>query len=300
MVKSAESNSAAHINNLTTPPIFVVGAARSGTTWVYDILTAHPEVAGAFETFLFSKSTGLSGLFAQELSPPKVSRLGRLLCRDELIRHTRDFVADILSHALKSGHRFIVEKTPSHVYSMPLIKEIFPQARFIHVIRDGRDVNVSVKFAAKSWQKVWRESFGRSTATSAKHWKTMVKRGRHHGKNMKGDYLEIRYEELHKDPIASYRRLFDFCGIPYDDNLLQDIYERSDFKKRFKLDQQKFRRAGRVGDWKRYFTLWDAYRFYGTAGDMLLELGYEQDRGWLRRAFLGLLIPTNLRRYPAE
>jgi hypothetical protein len=271
------------LDQLAQDPIFVVGAARSGTTWVYDILTAHPEVAGVYESWLFTKDKGFGALFTPAHWPQHQSGLGRLLEREELLAHVRDAAARIMAHALKPGHRFLVEKSPSHLFAMPLVSEIFPGARFIHVLRDGRDVCISVRAAARSWMRAWEKSFGRSTWTSAKSWRDAVNRAARDGTKLGEHFLEIRYEAIHADPFSAYRQLFDFCSIPYDESLLQTIFEKTDFRRNYSPDEAGPRRGGRMGDWRTHFGLIGAVVFNLAAGNTLVKLGYERTRFWLPR-----------------
>ncbi len=266
---------------LVQDPIFIVGAARSGTTWVFDILTAHPNVAGVYESWLFTSNNGLGSLFTPAHWPPKKSGLGNLVKRGDLIARVRDLLASIMGNMLKPEHRFLVEKSPSHLFAMPLISEIFPDARFIHVLRDGRDVSVSVRAASRSWVPSWRKTFGRSVKTSARAWKHAVRRARCDGEKQGERFFEIRYEEIHGDPFSAYRRLFDFCCIPYDQDILQAVFDSTDFEKNFKSKESGFRRGGRIGDWRMQFSLKDALVFNMTAGRMLIETGYENNHMWL-------------------
>ncbi|MBW1835562.1 MAG: sulfotransferase [Deltaproteobacteria bacterium] len=267
-------------DQLVQEPIFIIGAARSGTTWVLDILTAHPEVTGIHESWLFTQNNGLFALFTSAHWPPKRSGLGRLLGREELIKYTRNLATQIMSHAIKPGHRYLVEKSPHHLFVIPFINEIFPEAKFIHVLRDGRDVSVSVRAASKSWEPDWRKTFGRSIKSAARAWKHAVKSSRKSGENLNNRFLEIRYEEIYKDPFDTYRRLFDFCEIPYDDGILQSAFNATDFSKNYKPNEIGFRRKGKVGDWRTHFNLIDALIFNLEAGKMLIELGYEKNRRW--------------------
>ncbi|MDW7759177.1 MAG: sulfotransferase [Acidobacteriota bacterium] len=271
------------LSRLAAGPIFIVGAARSGTTWVYDIFNAHPKVAGVFESWLFTPKDGLGSLFTEAHWPPKFSGLGRLLRREELVRHAREFAETILGHAVGDEHRYLVEKSPSHLFHIPFIGEIFPASRFIHVVRDGRDVAVSVLDAAASWVPIWKSSFGRSIASSAKAWGDAVRRAQRYGRELGPDrFLEIRYETLRNDPLSQFREMFDFCGIPYDDALLKIIEDKTDFSKNYRGGAGKFRRGGRAGDWKTTFSRKDALVFQAVAGTLLIELGYEHSMDWVR------------------
>lgn len=273
-------NDVDRFSQLAAPPIFVVGAARSGTTWVYDILTAHPQVAGLYESWLFTPAHGLGALFTSMHWADKPTGLGRVLSRAALLETTRLTATDLMSHALFPEHRYLVEKSPSHIFAIELINEIFPAARFIHVIRDGRDVAVSVRAASRSWMPSWRNTFGNSIRTSSQTWKNSVQRGREQGQRLGDRYLEVRYEQIKQEPIASYRRMFDFCGILYDDSVLQQIYEKTDFERNYIPNEQGFRRGGRISDWRSHFGLRDANIFKSVAGDTLIELGYEPDQSW--------------------
>lgn len=267
---------------LAAEPIFIIGSARSGTTWVHDIFKAHPEVATLFETWLFTKQDGIGSLFSSAHWPAKYSGLGRLLEREQLLLQVRSFCETIMSSAILDAHRFLVEKSPSHAFSLDLINEIFPKSRFIHVVRDGRDVAVSVQAAARSWVPHWKMTFGKSLMASAKAWHDSVKRVKNHAGVIGGErFLEVRYEKLHEDPMHTYRTMFDFCDIPYDENLLRRIYEKTDFSKNYKPGEDKFRRGGRVGDWKREYSMKDAIIFQAVAGSMLITLGYENDGKWV-------------------
>lgn len=279
------------IDQLIAPPIFVVGAARSGTTWVYDILTSHPEVAGVYESWLFTRNNGLGSLFTEAHWPPNRSGLSRLLERQVLLDETRVFADRVLSKAIEPNHRFLVEKSPSHLYVMELIHELYPGSRFINVLRDGRDVSVSVRSAARSWVPQWRQTFGRSISASARAWSHAVRHARCVGEKLGDLYHELRYEQIKQDPIGSYCQLFDFCNIPYDEELLQQIFEATDFATNYKPGENRFRRGGRIGDWRTHFTVLDAIRFNQAAGARLVETGYEKNRWWVGSLFRKVIQP---------
>ena len=270
-------------SQLKTDPVFILGAARSGTTWVFDIFNAHPKVAGVFESWLFTRDNGVGSLFSPAHWPPGASGLGRFLEREQVLNLTQEMVQRLMSQAIETEHQFMVEKSPSHLYAIPFIEEIFPQARFIHVLRDGRDVCVSVRAATRSWMPDWQRTFGSSMAASAKSWHDAVRRASNEGKRLGDRYLEVRYEELRTEPISNYRKMFDFCGIPYDDEILQEIFTKTDFDLNFKGGEEKFRRGGRIGDWQTHFSLTDAYKFDQAAGQLLLNKGYVDDARWWRQ-----------------
>lgn len=98
--------------DLDAPPVFVVGSARSGTTWVLDAYRTHPLVAGVFESKLFARPHGLSGLLHDDHWSGRRSGLGVLTSRDEVVEVVRELASGWLAGALRPEHRFLVEKTP--------------------------------------------------------------------------------------------------------------------------------------------------------------------------------------------
>jgi LPS sulfotransferase NodH len=269
------------IESLAAPPIFVVGMARSGTTWVYSILTSHPEVGGVLESWLFTNE-GVKPLFsashwAAEGQPS--TGLGRVMTRQELVSDVRDLVSRWLTRALEPSQRFLVEKSPNHVNSVALISELVPDARFIHVLRDGRDVAVSVQAASKSWAPLWKKTFGGSLEVCAKTWRSAVLNAHRARDELGVPFLEVRYEELKAHPTGAIAEMFDFCSVPYDDTLIERIRRATTFDPR-SGGATRFRRTGRIGEWRQRFSQEDAATFDAVAGDVLVATGYERNRAW--------------------
>src|SRR5207245_324777 len=118
----------------------------------------------------------------------------------------------------------------------------------------GRDVAVSVRAASRSWAPDWRRRFGLAFATSIRSWRESVELTAALEERFGDRFLTLRYEDIKRDPLVSFRRLFDFCGFPYDEALLRRVFESTDFAKNFTGGDGEFRRAGVVGDWKRRFS----------------------------------------------
>ena len=270
---------------LDQPPIFVVGAARSGTTWVSNILASPHQVAGIHESWLFTTNAGLATLFGEQHRAGLKNGLSVLLSDQDLVRHTREFSTKIMSHALQPHHRFLVEKSPSHAWSIEILNRLYPEAKFIHVLRDGRDVAVSVLAASKSWCPTWKNSMGSSVASSARNWQALIHRVNRKSEILEDRFLEVRYEEIRAHPFEYYQKLFDFCGIPWDDEMLKQVHDDTNFEHNYRPKENGFRRGGRVGDWRSRFSIWDAWRFDCHAGTTLLDLGYAEPNWWCRFPF---------------
>jgi Sulfotransferase family len=259
-------------------PIFIVGLARSGTTWLNAIYSAHPLVASVFESELFASDRGLLQLLSGGYFDRK-DGLSKFIDRAELAREIRLLASRVYARRVWRKHRFLVEKTPGHLWCMPLIAEVFPDARFVHVLRDGRDVYVSTRAAARSWAPGWK-SRRNSLAGVARHWKRGLRQIAADRAVLGDRLLELRYEEIKADPMGSIRRMFDFCNIPYDDQLVQEVFAKTDFATTHKADESAFFRGGRVGDWRTHMNVFEGLAFNAYAGRQLIEVGYEPNRRW--------------------
>lgn len=272
----------------------MVGHARSGTTWAHELLTAHPQVTGVFESWLFTTSNGVMPLLAGEAhweggalarTAAHVGRrrgLGQLVSHERVVADLRRLCAGWLAEAVGPEHRFLVEKGPVDHYEQ--LDALFPHARYLHLLRDGRDVAVSTYAASRSWAPEVRPHLGRGPAGAAQGWAEEVRRIRRFAGRVGGRLREFRYEDLRREPTRTAGEMFAFCEIPVGSEQLAAIVHAHDFDRLYVPDEQSFRRAGRIGDWRARFSLLDALRFERAAGGLLRELGYEDDRWWwLRR-----------------
>jgi Sulfotransferase family len=296
--RSPAEKASRSFDGLASDPVFVIGHARSGTTWVYDILTSHPEVAGVLESWLFTRSNGVSRLFDERLWGDEGIRrqraimgesvgLAHLLTREEMLGEVRRLAERVLGRALEPHHRYLVEKTPTPYTDVGLVTEVFPGAKVVHVVRDGRDLAISLRAAALSWNPGWRVFGGdahlrrlRALRRSAQSWAMTVRATRALGRRLGERHLEVRYEQLLAAPRESMRRIFEFCGIPHDPALLDEVVARTDFEQRFAGGEYEFRRRGRAGDWRARFGVLDALVYELSSRAALRELGYARGRLW--------------------
>jgi hypothetical protein len=191
---------------LSTAPIFVVGSARSGTTMLRLMLDSHHRISSGEETH-----------FLQQLEPV-VGKQWRLLDRygfpreywlDRLRHLYGDFQAE---YATRRGKVRWADKDPANTLILPFVEELFPDAKYLHLLRDGHDVVAS-----------HRDRWGyRSAARSARGaWRKYVEAARSFGATVgPARYLELRYEALVADPEAELRRMLLFLGEEWDPQVL--------------------------------------------------------------------------------
>jgi Sulfotransferase family len=287
-----------------TPIVFLIGSSRSGTTWLQRMLGNHPEIASPQESDLFSRYVpALFSIWQSQLpgshdewARMRYKGLPALLTREEFIGTIRDWSEDIYQAPLagKPSARIILDKNPEYSLSIRPIREIFPAAKFIHLIRDGRDVAVSLRRIAAGWGNWWAPS---GVAAAARRWRDYVHGGRA-AADAPGRYLELRYEDLTSGSGAVVlKRAFEFCGTQATDEFCRDLigaYSRestANVHGGIVWGGEALRRVGgeppepkgfvgegSEGSWRDVFTASDRYAFDRVAGSCLVELGYERDR----------------------
>jgi hypothetical protein len=305
------------------PVFFVLGLAKSGTSWLMRTLDSHPEILCKGEGKFFGKDSprSLHGALANSEELQKWFGLNPWT-RNTKDPHLQDLMRLIVNYLMeeklrKSTKKLVGDKTP--FLSEEMVDEvaaICPNAKVIHIVRDGRDVAVSSvfhrwnnatdqggPFKLTSEQMAKREAYrsdprtfvdsGNSifsegnVAASAKEWHNKVSRISQDGHALLGDrYYEVHYENLLMNPTTEVQRLLGFLDAASSKEVSQQCVEAASFDKLSKgrkpgeEDSSSFYRKGVAGDWKNYFTGRDKKIFKEEAGDLLIRLGYEEDYDW--------------------
>lgn len=182
-------------------PIFVVGAPRSGTSMLHWALAQHPKLWGSAESD-FMGTVAAAMTHAYDVG----TRFGEHhwlvkegVSRDEFLAYIGSGI-DALYRSRSGGLRWM-EQTPNYVFHYATLRAMFPGARFVHIIRDGRHVVTSMQ-----------DKFGWSFSQSMATWKSSVAAGNEINTRGPEDFLQIRYESVVTDPEAALKRLFEFIG----------------------------------------------------------------------------------------
>lgn len=212
-------------------PVFVVGASRSGTTLVYSLLLA----SDAFpryeaETLLLEEGPRRYGALHRErayrsfirdwLRSRQFSRSG--LDPGAFAGRARDHRSSYLAFleffmgevASRQGKTRWAEKTPGHVFSVRELAAHFPDARFLHVVRDGRDVALSRR--RLGWTGTRSRNPLAALVYAAAHWEAAVAAGHSGARRLGERVLEIRYEDLVREPEPALRAIEQFAGVEID------------------------------------------------------------------------------------
>ncbi|MGZ8218220.1 sulfotransferase family protein, partial [Methylomagnum sp.] len=194
--------------------LFLVGCPRSGTTWLQIILGNHPKIATARETHLFD--VYLHRLYdrwdSEEKSQDK-DGLRILLSRSEFDGLCGQFASAVMNKiaAVKPGAALVLEKTPGNIKKHKLIKQFFPDAKFLHIVRDPRAVAASL-LAAK--QEPWGNWAPNDVYSAARMWRDHVMLARRELVLYGNDFKEIRYEDLSNNPTAVVHNIWKWLAIP--------------------------------------------------------------------------------------
>ena len=282
------------------PAVFVVGMNRSGTTLQRMMLDAHPQLTIPPETHFVPdliKAVREPGATPEDaLEAMKSARewgdfgfsdeemLARLRALPKLRpgAAVRTFYE---AYMQQQGKPRWGEKTPTYVQKMKLIQRALPEARFVHVIRDGRDVALSV---------LDRTVRDLSAGDVARRWQKKITKAREDAPALE-HYTEIRYEDLIMRTEPVLREVAEFCDLPWDDAMLS-YYERSgerlkemaralpgdgrakelSVERRMKTHEMTTKppSADRVARWRTQMTAEQRVEFEAEAGDLLAQLGY--------------------------
>lgn len=269
-------------------PVFTVGSPRSGTTLLYHMLLS----AGGFaryraETHLFSSLGARFGGLATEKDRHAAlevwlgSALHRLTALPDAdvralmlgeCRCTGDFLR-LLMEALvrRQGATRWAETTPAHLQYMREIKAQIPEALFVHVVRDGRDVAASL--SRLGWLYAYPFDRDRPALPAAAYWDWLVRRGRAEGESLGGDYLEVHYEALVQEPQATLERLGAFIGQRLDYETIQRTAVGSVARPNTSFPGAT---GGFQGRWRTELSAEDGAAVDALLGDTLPMFGYER------------------------
>lgn len=284
-------------NSPRNPYLFALGCPRSGTTLLRRILDAHEAMAvPRAETHWIPK---LAKAPYRAADGTVTEALRDALEGNERFRKLglpEDFLATTISgpggmayaafvravfdaYAAAQGKALAGDKTPGYARCIPVLHELFPEARFIHLVRDGRDVALSLR----SWKRLPKtvarlDSFAEDEwMTLALFWEWMTRLAREAGERLPpGQYLEVAYERLLLDLPGETRRICAFLELDWDPAMLT-FYEGKQrggaglsAKKAWMPPTQGLR------DWRTQMAPEALERFEAVAAPLLESLGYER------------------------
>jgi Sulfotransferase family len=277
-------------------PVFIVGCGRSGTTMLMLMLDRHPQLAIPTESHFIMhqwrqrRSMVAGGSFQADVLTKRIlqsDHFRRWDVPEEIVWHNvhaldKPGFADViravfLAYAATQGKPRWGDKTPVYVHELDLLARLFPDARFIHIIRDGRDVALSYSsHESAPWGPM-------NVSQAALKWRRDVNAGRRSGALLGGSrYIEVRYESLVDDAQGQLEAVCRFLDLPFEQAMLKPD-ERGELKLRHYLRHNRpaYSRSLEAPirgarDWRWQMPASDARDFESVAGDLLTLLEYER------------------------
>lgn len=250
-------------------PIFIIGSPRSGTTLLRLILDAHPRISCGEETHFLRD---LEAIVGKDWQLVATYGFERAWWHARIAAFYESFQAEVLASTGKSRW---AEKDPTYTLLLDFIDRLFPDALYVHLLRDGHDVVAS-----------FRDRWGyRSAARAARsEWARYVEAARTFGDGLPAErFLELRYENLVTDPEVTSRRVFDFLGETWHPDVLDfapaehratDRYQRFTASRRDQGGESAVIYRSRVGKGGASLNPLLKSLLRRRHGDLLAELGY--------------------------
>jgi len=297
---------------------FIFGHARSGTTLLLRLARLHPEVHCNYQAHFFTRQPLLKSLVntpeAEEWLTRKSNRWNQGRDLSPLVlRVAADFIME--RDAAKEGKRIVGDKSPSstiHGQAVRDMHSIYPDAKLVYIVRDGRDVLISERFRnfveeskflsaedsriieelrkdqtqfTNGTKSIFTESFFRRVA---KGWvKNLQETEEEARKLFDANYFGMRYEDLLSTPLEEMTKLWEFLGVKQiNPSLGEEIKAEmasnpdEEWQTRRNEGIASFLPKGQAGNWQKLFTERDKSIFKEVAGEMLIKWKYEMNNQW--------------------
>src|SRR5574341_1782063 len=293
---------------------FIFGNAGSGTTLLMRLVRLHPEVHCNYQAHFFTRKPLLKSLVdSSEIEEWLTRRSNRWNQGRDLspliLRATADFIME--RDAAKEGKHIVGDKSPSstiHGQAVRDMRAVYPDAKLVYIVRDGRDVLISERFRnfveesrfltaedrriiedlrkdqtpfTNGTRSIFTEAFIRRVA---KGWVANLHEIESEGKRFFGrNYFALRYEDLLARPFDEMQGLWKFLGVKKIDKSLEKKIKAElssnpdeEWQERRNQDIASFLPKGQAGNWERLFTARDKRIFNEIAGAMLVKWQYEK------------------------
>ena len=297
---------------------FIFGHARSGTTLLMRLARLHPEVHCNYQAHFFTRRPLLKSLVdspeAEEWFKRKSNRWNQGRDLSPLVlRAAADFIME--REAAKEGKIIVGDKSPSSTIHGQAVRDmhaVYPDAKLIYIVRDGRDVLVSERFRnlveeskflkqedkhiiqelrkdqsqfTNGTRSIFTDTFIQRVA---KGWVENLREMEDEGKRLYSEnYFSLCYEDLLARPFDEMTKLWNFLSVKKTDASLEERIKTEitsnpdeEWQTKRNEDIASFLPKGQAGNWKRLFTEKDKSLFKEVAGGMLIKWGYEQDNNW--------------------
>ena len=273
-------------------PFFLTGAPKSGTTWLGKLLDAHPQISCRGEACMHH--FGLQLVQAGKNYNELLDRRRRVVTDANdfpsmqwadmmtLMRTFMELRFLSIADPAKSALKFLGEKDPEHALHLGTLNKLFPEAKVLHIIRDGRGVFISAWHhnVRTKEENIGSLGFDGFLDLTAKEWADRVRRARAASGELGDRYFEVRYEDLVAAPATWMDRVLMFLGATAEATAVSACIEAASFeklsqgRKTGEENKASFFRKGDPDDWRAQLTPAQVARFKDLSGGLSEELGY--------------------------
>jgi len=198
-------------------PIFIVGLPRAGSTLLEQILSSHSQIEGTMELpDITSLARHLNEDNAGPDDEPGYPELLHYLSPDEFRRRGEEYIRNTRSHR-KLGRPFFIDKMPNNYAHVPLIHLILPRAKII----DARRHPMGSCFSNFKQHFARGQHFTYALTDVGRYYRDYVELMAHYDSVLPGKIHRVIYEQLVADPEQEIRRVFEFLGLPFEDQCLR-------------------------------------------------------------------------------
>jgi Sulfotransferase family len=268
--------------------VFLVGAPRSGTTWLQLLLSRSPHIATANETYLFTGYTrSLFAAWAHHQRNVRAVGLHNLMSEEEYFDLIRNFTCKVMLRILEKNPQadIVLEKTPDHVLHWRDILKIFPEAYFLHIVRDPRSVVSSLCAASRvAWGAKWTS---REVLMNCETWIKYIKES----KKLKAatdNFLQVTYQDLWHNGEETLTSIFSWLGVEVGQTECSTILRECQIANLrggrlegapwdMATEPKEFYRKGGTENWRSELTPREAFLVESLTRDLMTEFGFIAD-----------------------
>lgn len=269
--------------------VFIVGCPRSGTTWLQNLLAENKKVKTlGNESHLFDHYIGpLLRKWKEDKGSTQTSQsLATIIEEDMFVQSTRDYAHKLLRLDALNDDEIFVEKTPQHLAYLEEIIKLFPESKIVHIIRDPRDVVVSMLAASKSWGSEIAD--WKSATNAARRWVSLIRRIETSRTSVpESQFFELKYEDLLARTTETIQNLSNFLGLEWNEDLHTAVrkYDASTILRHRGTGEgtkypKKGLRRGQSGTWKGDLSLVQKFQVWFKTRKMMKKFGYSWKYPW--------------------
>lgn len=255
-------------------PIIILGAPRSGTTYLNTVLNEHPDIFITHETriFVWLYKSMVAGMNNPQWFLSHKDRFEPFM-RERLMSVVEDFYEELRPNVKYWGDKNPHYASPNHDGTLQMIRDIYPGSKFIHCYRDGRDVVASLLRKRFPNGGKWADF---ELAHSV--WNGHIELGHAFGDQVSDDrFHEIKYEDFITADTRNARSLFEFLGIDFHPKVEEFCTQQEKERTPLSGPTTSLQSSGEHASWESLMSEEQRAKSLDLLRDNLVRFGYDVD-----------------------